>query len=47
MGNACAEVQQAAAHVTTSNDDEGFAKAMEWFILGPSRSRSTVLLEPS
>jgi Cof subfamily protein (haloacid dehalogenase superfamily) len=47
MGQSEPEVQQAARHVTTSNDDEGFANAIESFILGTSRSRSTVLLEPS
>lgn len=33
MGNADDEVQSAATHVTTSNDDEGFANAIERFIL--------------
>jgi Cof subfamily protein (haloacid dehalogenase superfamily) len=33
MGNATDEVKRQAAHVTASNDDEGFAKAME-MILG-------------
>lgn len=33
MGNASAEVQRAARRVTTSNDDEGFANAVERFIL--------------
>jgi Cof subfamily protein (haloacid dehalogenase superfamily) len=33
MGNASAEVQKSAAHVTTSSEDEGFANAMEQFIL--------------
>lgn len=34
MGNAEADVQQAATHVTASNEEEGFAKAVEEFILG-------------
>jgi hypothetical protein len=33
MGNASAEVQAAATYVTDSCDDEGFAKAMERFVL--------------
>jgi Cof subfamily protein (haloacid dehalogenase superfamily) len=33
MGHASDEVQQAASHVTTSNEDEGFANAVERFIL--------------
>lgn len=33
MGNAHSEVQRAAAFVTTSNTDEGFARAMERFVL--------------
>jgi Cof subfamily protein (haloacid dehalogenase superfamily) len=32
MGNASAEVQAAADHVTTSNQDEGFAEAVERFV---------------
>jgi hypothetical protein len=39
MGNASAEVQRAARMVTTSNQDEGFAHAVERFIVaqpGPS-----------
>jgi Cof subfamily protein (haloacid dehalogenase superfamily) len=33
MGNASTEVQRAARRVTTSNEDEGFANAVERFIL--------------
>jgi hydroxymethylpyrimidine pyrophosphatase-like HAD family hydrolase len=33
MGNASHEVQKAARRVTTSNEDEGFANAVERFIL--------------
>jgi Cof subfamily protein (haloacid dehalogenase superfamily) len=33
MGNAEREVQQAARRVTASNEDEGFAKAIEQFVL--------------
>jgi Cof subfamily protein (haloacid dehalogenase superfamily) len=34
MGNAAAEVQRSARHVTLSNDAEGFAYAVDTFILG-------------
>lgn len=34
MGNASAEVQKQAQYVTTSYEEEGFANAVEWFILG-------------
>ncbi|HEX4219463.1 MAG TPA: HAD family hydrolase [Acidimicrobiales bacterium] len=34
MGNASSEVQAAADRVTTSNEDEGFANAVDRFILG-------------
>jgi Cof subfamily protein (haloacid dehalogenase superfamily) len=37
MGNASDEVKAQAAAVTASYNDEGFAKAMETFILGPAR----------
>jgi haloacid dehalogenase-like hydrolase len=37
MGNASAEVQRLAQFVTTSNEEEGFANAMEAFILGDRR----------
>jgi hydroxymethylpyrimidine pyrophosphatase-like HAD family hydrolase len=33
MGNASEEVRRAATFVTASNEDEGFAKAIEEFIL--------------
>jgi haloacid dehalogenase-like hydrolase len=33
MGNASEDVQRAATYVTASNEDEGFAKAIEEFIL--------------
>jgi Cof subfamily protein (haloacid dehalogenase superfamily) len=36
MGNASDEVKRQAAAVTDSYNDEGFAKAMEYFILGSS-----------
>lgn len=50
MGNASAEVQKQAQCVTTSYEEEGFANAVEWFILGDraaaeissSRLQSTV-----
>jgi hydroxymethylpyrimidine pyrophosphatase-like HAD family hydrolase len=34
MGNADAEVQRCTRHVTTSNEDKGFANAVAWFIPG-------------
>jgi hydroxymethylpyrimidine pyrophosphatase-like HAD family hydrolase len=37
MGNASDEVKAQAAAVTDSYNDEGFAKAMETFILGSTR----------
>ncbi|MBZ5512399.1 MAG: Cof-type HAD-IIB family hydrolase [Acidobacteriia bacterium] len=37
MGNASADVQRQAQFVTSSNEDEGFANAMEAFILGDRR----------
>jgi hypothetical protein len=33
MGNASAEVQASATYVTATNEDEGFAKAIEEFVL--------------
>jgi hydroxymethylpyrimidine pyrophosphatase-like HAD family hydrolase len=38
MGNADPEVQRAARRVTASNEDEGFAKAMERFVRPAGRS---------
>jgi hypothetical protein len=35
MGNASSEVQRAARGVTTTNEDEGFANAVQRFILSP------------
>jgi Cof subfamily protein (haloacid dehalogenase superfamily) len=37
MGNASPEVQKQAQYVTTSNEEEGFANAMEVFVLGERR----------
>ena len=37
MGNASDQVKAQAAAVTDSYNDEGFAKAMESFILGPAK----------
>ena len=34
MGNASMEVQKSASYVTTTNEHEGFANAMEQFVLG-------------
>jgi hydroxymethylpyrimidine pyrophosphatase-like HAD family hydrolase len=33
MGNASPEVQKAATYVTASNEEEGFAEAMEKLVL--------------
>jgi hydroxymethylpyrimidine pyrophosphatase-like HAD family hydrolase len=33
MGNASAEVQKSATYVTASNENEGFAEAMDRFVL--------------
>ncbi len=33
MGNADAQVQRAARHVTASNEEEGFAMAVEKYVL--------------
>jgi len=38
MGNASAEVQSLATYVTTSNEQEGFANAMQKFVLAQSAS---------
>lgn len=38
MGNASHEVQRAARYVTTSNSDEGFANAVDRFIVGTQRA---------
>lgn len=35
MGNASPEVRASATHVTSTNEDEGFAKAIEEFVLTP------------
>jgi hydroxymethylpyrimidine pyrophosphatase-like HAD family hydrolase len=37
MGNASRDVQRQAKLVTTSNEEEGFANAMEVFVLGERR----------
>ena len=39
MGNAGPDVQAQAILVTSSNEDEGFAKAIERFILRPTPAR--------
>ncbi len=41
MGNASREVQRAARRVTDSNEQEGFAKAMERFVLHPAPTQSS------
>jgi Cof subfamily protein (haloacid dehalogenase superfamily) len=39
MGNASLEVKRTARHVTTSNDEEGFANAVDSFILADHRPK--------
>jgi HAD superfamily hydrolase (TIGR01509 family) len=47
MGNASVEVQRIARHVTTSNEEEGFANAVDDFILGePPLARTPLGLPP-
>jgi Cof subfamily protein (haloacid dehalogenase superfamily)/HAD superfamily hydrolase (TIGR01509 family) len=47
MGNASPEVQSSARHVTASNEEEGFARAVETFILGaPPVSQTPLGLPP-
>jgi Cof subfamily protein (haloacid dehalogenase superfamily)/HAD superfamily hydrolase (TIGR01509 family) len=43
MGNGGDEVKRAARHVTTSNEEEGFANAVDTFILGQPPIASTPL----
>ena len=40
MGNASAEVKAKASEVTASNEDEGFAKAIEQLVLPRAAPRS-------
>jgi Cof subfamily protein (haloacid dehalogenase superfamily)/beta-phosphoglucomutase family hydrolase len=47
MGNASPEVQRAARHVTTSNEEEGFANAVDRFILGEAATPEATLGLPS
>jgi hypothetical protein len=42
MGNASPEVQRAADFVTESNRDDGFANAIDRFILGGERSNRRI-----
>jgi len=41
MGNASREVQRTARYVTTSNEEEGFANAVDRFILGQGRGATS------
>jgi hydroxymethylpyrimidine pyrophosphatase-like HAD family hydrolase len=47
MGNASPQVQQAADFVTDSNREEGFANAVERFILGGGGSRKRAEATPA
>jgi Cof subfamily protein (haloacid dehalogenase superfamily) len=40
MGNASKEVQASATYVTSTNEDEGFAKAMEEFVLNARSAKA-------
>jgi len=40
MGQAVDDVKEAATHVTASNDDEGWARGIEQYVLGARRSAS-------
>jgi Cof subfamily protein (haloacid dehalogenase superfamily) len=46
MGNASPEVQRTARYVTTSNEEEGFANAIDRFILGAGRGAQTTVDTP-
>ncbi len=47
MGNAGSDVQRVARHVTTSNEEDGFANAVDAFILGePPLARTPLGLPP-
>jgi len=46
MGNASPEVQRQAQFVTTSNENEGFANAMEVFVLGERSSDQVAVPVP-
>jgi hypothetical protein len=47
MGNASVAVQKQARHVTASYNDEGFAKAVERFVLGLDAHQNPRELEES
>jgi hydroxymethylpyrimidine pyrophosphatase-like HAD family hydrolase len=38
MGNAAEDVKKVATHVTTTNEDDGFAGAVEMILKGNERS---------
>jgi Cof subfamily protein (haloacid dehalogenase superfamily)/HAD superfamily hydrolase (TIGR01509 family) len=47
MGNASPEVKRTARYVTTSNEEEGFANAVEWFVRHePRTAQETLGLPP-
>jgi Cof subfamily protein (haloacid dehalogenase superfamily)/HAD superfamily hydrolase (TIGR01509 family) len=47
MGNSSPEVKRTARHVTTSNDEEGFANAVDWFVRHePRTAQETLGLPP-
>ncbi|MGD2061345.1 MAG: HAD hydrolase family protein, partial [Acidimicrobiia bacterium] len=47
MGNAGEDVKTRASHVTTSNDDDGFANAIDRFILGSARGAMDRIEKPT
>jgi Cof subfamily protein (haloacid dehalogenase superfamily) len=47
MGQAVDEVQAAATHVTSSNDDEGWARGIEQYVLGADLQTATLEKEGS
>jgi Cof subfamily protein (haloacid dehalogenase superfamily)/beta-phosphoglucomutase family hydrolase len=47
MGNASPEVQRTARFVTTSNEEDGFARAVEMFVLDAGRAAASTLGLPT
>lgn len=45
MGQSHPQVQRAARRVTTSNEDEGFANAVDWFILRTTQPKTTATFQ--
>ncbi len=47
MGNSSEDVRRQATHVTTSHEDEGFANAVDQYILPQARPAGTDVLKPT